>query len=464
MNTLRKMWSLFGVAVRGSETEFTTGSIRKAIFLLAVPMILEMFMESLFALVDIFYVSKVSVNAMATVGLTEAVLMIVYSVAIGFSLGVTAMVARRVGERKPEQASRVATQTLYVGIALALIIGIPGVVFAPDMLRLMGGEEGLVQEGQDYTRIIFGGNVTVMLLFLLNAVFRGAGSAAAAMRVLWLANGLNIVLDPIFIFGLGPIPAMGVTGAAVATTIGRGVGVIFQLYILLKGVGILKVVRRSWPLDFGIIARLLNLSVGGIGQFLVSSASWLFLVRIISEFGSEAVAGYTIAFRVIVFTILPSWGLSNAAATLVGQGLGSGDPDRAEKSVWLTARYNAYFMATVSVLFFVLASPIIGLFTDDPLVKPDAMLGLRIICISYIFWGFGMVIGQAFNGAGDTRTPTFINFVSSWMFELPCAWFFGVTLGFGVPGVFSAVIVSGFVYGGLSILLFRRGKWKKVTV
>jgi putative MATE family efflux protein len=451
-------------AIAGTEKGFTTGSINRAIFMLSIPMILEMIMESLFAIVDIFFVSKVSVNAVATIGLTESVIFLVFAIAIGLSMAATAMVARRTGENKPEEASEAAWQAILIASAFSLSISIIGFFFAKDVLQLMGASDDVVAEGYGYTKWMLGGNITIMLLFLINAIFRGAGDASLAMRTLWFANGINIVLDPILIFGLGPIPAFGVEGAAIATTIGRGSAVLYQLYnLFFKGNVIQLNIRHIKP-NFPIILRLLKVSIGGMGQYLIGTASWLFLVRIISMFGSEAIAGYTISMRIIMFSILPSWGFANAAATLVGQNLGASQPDRAEKSVWICARYNMFFLLFVSIIFFVFAENIVGLFSASGKVAEYGVQALHFITTGYIFFAYGMTISQAFNGAGDTRTPTIINFFAYWLFQLPLAYFLAVALEMGPSGAFLAVAVSIVFIATSFILMFRRGKWKEVMI
>ncbi len=463
-HNIKSIIANFRQAVRGGEQDFTTGSIKKAIFMLSVPMILEMVMESLFAVVDVFFVSRVSVNAVATVGLTESVLMIVYSIAIGLSMATTAMVARRVGEKKPHEAAIVAVQAIFLALSLSVVIGITGGIFAPDILRLMVGEESLISEGYGYTRIIFLGNATVMLIFLINAVFRGAGNASIAMRALWISNILNMILDPIFIFGLGPVPAMGVEGAAIATTIGRGTGVLFQIYYLFNGSGIVKLTKEVIGIKLEVISSLIKVSIGGILQFLIETASWIFLVRIIAEFGSAALAGYQIAFRIIVFTLLPSWGMANAAATLVGQNLGANQPDRAESSVWKTALYNVIFLAFVGLIFFVFAREFVGIFTDVKDVMGHAILALQIICFGYIFFAYGMVMVQAFNGAGDTRTPTIMNIFIFWIFQIPFAYWMSIHLELGPVGVFWAIAIAHSVVAVVGVIIFKRGRWKLIKV
>lgn len=452
------------LAVAGTEKGFTSGSINRAIFMLSIPMILEMIMESLFAIVDIFFVSKVSVNAVATIGLTESVIFLVFAIAIGLSMAATAMVARRTGENKPEEASEAAWQAILIASAFSLSISIIGFFFAKDVLQLMGASDDVVAEGYGYTKWMLGGNITIMLLFLINAIFRGAGDASLAMRTLWFANGINIILDPILIFGLGPIPAFGVEGAAIATTIGRGSAVVYQLYNLFYKSNVIQLNIRHIKPNFPIILRLLKVSAGGMGQYLIGTASWLFLVRIISMFGSEAIAGYTISMRIIMFSILPSWGFSNAAATLVGQNLGASKPDRAEKSVWICARYNMIFLLFVSIIFFVFAEQIVGLFNATGMVAIYGVQSLHYITTGYIFFAYGMTISQAFNGAGDTRTPTIINFFAYWLFQLPLAYFLAVILEMGPSGAFLAVAVSIVFIATAFILMFRRGKWKEVMI
>ncbi|MEM6842331.1 MAG: MATE family efflux transporter [Bacteroidota bacterium] len=452
------------IALSGSETNFTSGSIRRAIFLLSVPMILEMVMESLFAVVDVFFVGKVGTNAVATVGLTESVLTIIYSVAIGLSMATTALVARRVGEKNHHKAGDAAFQAIALAVILSLIIGIAGAVFARDILRLMGGEPQLVEDGFLYTRIMFLSNTSIMLLFLINGIFRGAGNASLAMKSLWLANGLNIALDPIFIFGLGPIPEFGVAGAAIATTTGRTVGVLFQLYHLLNGKTIVKIGWDNVVIRAKTLLNLLKLASEGISQFLVESASWIFLVRIISLFGSEALAGYTIAIRIIIFSILPSWGLSNAAATLVGQNLGADQPLRAEQSVWKTAYYNFLFLTVLSLIFYFGAYQFVGIFSDEPAVIQTGVESLRTICLGYVFLSYGMVLAQSFNGAGDTRTPLIINIGCYWLVQIPLAYGMAVWLDMGPQGVYIAIAIAFSLAAVVSVVLFQKGKWKLVKV
>jgi putative MATE family efflux protein len=427
-------------------------------------MILEMVMEALFAVVDVFYVSRVSVNAVATVGLTESVITVVYAIAIGLSMATTAMVARRIGEGKKDAAAVAAVQAMVITFSFSLIISVAGFFYAEKILYLMGGDDDLVTEGASYTRIIFAGNFVIMFLFLLNAVFRGAGDASIAMRALWIANGLNIVLDPCLIFGWGPFPELGVAGAAVATNIGRGIGVIFQLLVLFGGNSIIQIGRKHLRIAWSVVKRLFEVSLGGMGQYVIASSSWIFLMRIMSEFGEQAVAGYTISIRMLIFTILPAWGMANAAATLVGQNLGASEPDRAELSVWRSAFYTMLFLLLVSIIYIAWAPDLVRIFHEGPLVVKYGTASLRIICLGYIFFAYGMVISQAFNGAGDTRTPTVMNFICFWAIQIPLAYWIGITQGLGPNGVFWAVAISETILAGLCIYLFRKGRWKKIAI
>ncbi|MDN5217158.1 MATE family efflux transporter [Fulvivirgaceae bacterium BMA12] len=461
---LTKFFKNFLIAVQGKEKNFTAGSINKAIFMLSIPMILEMIMESLFAVVDVFFVSKVSVNAVATVGLTESVIMLIYAIAIGLSMATTAMVARRVGEKNVKAASDAAFHAVFLASAIAIFFGGLGAFLAEDILRLMGGSEELIKEGSGYTKILLGGNITIMLLFLINGVYRGAGDASLAMRSLWLANGLNLVLDPIFIFGLGPIPAFGVEGAAIATTIGRGAGVLYQLYSLLGKKSIIDLTGINYVIKPSLLKNIFNISLGGMGQFLIGTASWIFLVRIIAVFGNEALAGYTISFRIIMFTILPSWGLANAAATLVGQNLGAKQAARAESSVWKCAFYNMIFLALLSVVLIYWAEDFVKIFSSIPEVVRYGKASLTYICIGYVFFAYGMVINQAFNGAGDTRTPTVINFFCYWLLQLPMAYLLAVMLDMGPDGVFITIAFSVSLLAVISIFIFKKGRWKEVAI
>ena len=462
---VNSFFRLLKTALKGDEQDYTSLGIDKAIFLLSVPMILEMLMESVFAVVDVFYVSMLNDNdAVATIGLTESVLTVVYSIAIGLSMGATAMVARRVGEKDIPAARVAAMQAIYIGLVFSIVVSVAGIFFSADILRLMGGSETLIERNIGYTRWMFSGNITIMLLFLINAIFRGAGDASLAMRSLILANGLNILLDPLFIFGFGPIPAMGVEGAAIATNIGRGMGVLYQLYHLVAGKRLIRLGRKHLAVKWDIIVRLLKVSAGGTGQFLIASASWVFLVRIMSTFGSPAVAGYTIAIRLIVFAILPAWGMANASATLVGQNLGAGYPDRAEKSVWRTAFLNMLFLGMVTIIFLIFARPLLSLFTQDDEVLRNGVLCLKIVSLGYVFYAYGMVVSQSFNGAGDTKTPTLINFFGFWLFQIPLAYFLALHMDVGTPGVFAAISIAESAIAIAGILIFRQGKWKTVKI
>lgn len=462
--TIKNFIQHFKQAVSGLEEDFTNISIKKAIFYLSIPMILEMVMESLFAVVDIFFVGKLGVHAVATVGLTESVLTIIYSIAIGLSMAATAIVARRIGEKKPKEASAAAFQAILVCSLFAVAVAVLGVVYAKQMLALMGGEPEVIELGYRYTQIIFGGNVCVMLLFLINGIFRGAGNAAVAMRTLWIANAINIVLDPILIFGLGPIPAMGLEGAAWATTTGRGIGVIYQFYILFNGKSIIKFYWDSLKMNWKTVWTIVKVASGGMGQFLIESASWIFLMRIISESGSVALAGYTIAVRIIIFALLPAFGLSNAAATLVGQNLGALQPGRAEKSAWLAAHLTAIFLGFCAIIFIAGAGFFIGIFNQEEGVIAVGTMGLTIICLGYVFFGYGMVMSQSLNGAGDTKTPTIINLAILWGFQIPFAYLLAKTFGLGATGVFIAIAVSHSLHAVVSTWVFNRGKWKLVQV
>jgi putative MATE family efflux protein len=462
--SFKQLFDYFIIAVTGKETEFTSGSIRKAIFMLSIPMILEMMMESIFAIVDIAYVSQVSVNAVATIGLTESVITLVYAVAIGLSMAATAVVARRIGAKDIKGARESAVQAILLGIVVALIVGVFGFIYAKEILALMGAEQDLINEGYGYTQLLIGGNITILLLFLINAIFRGAGDASIAMWALVLSNGLNIILDPIFIFGWGPVPEYGVMGAAIATNIGRGTAVIFQLGILFFGWSRIKIGVQDIVLRLSVMINLIKVSLGGIAQFLIGTSSWVFLMRMMSEFGSEVLAGYTIAIRVMLFTLMPSWGMSNAAATLVGQNLGANQPDRAETSVWKTGKYNAYFMALVSIIYLLFAHDIVGWFNDNPVVIENGGLCLQIIAAGYIFYAYGMVVTQAFNGSGDTLTPTKINLIAFWLFQLPFAYLAAITFKLGAMGVFLAITLAEVMLAIISIIWFKKGNWKKVQV
>jgi putative MATE family efflux protein len=453
-------WSSVREALRGTRQDFTEVPIRRAILLLAVPMILEMAMESLFVIVDIFWVSRLGAEAVASVGLTEAMFTLIYTVAVGLSIGATATVARRIGEKDPERAARSAVQVMVLGFAVAIPLGAAGALLAPRLLGLMGASAEVIEQGRGYTAVMFGGNASVLLLFLGNAVFRGAGDAAIAMRVLWLANGLNILLGPCFIFGPGPFPELGVTGAAVATNIGRGTGVVYLLFRLWRGGAHIRVQRRHLQIEPRTLATLVRLSATGMFQSLIGMSSWLALVRILSGFGSAALAGYTIGVRIILFALLPSWGLSNAAATMVGQNLGAGKPERAEQAVWRAGFYNMVFLGVVGAVFVLFAEPLIGAFTRDAQVVPHGVSCLRTVSLGFLFYAYGMVLSQAFNGAGDVWTPTFINLFCFWLWELPLAYTLAHVFGWGPRGVFAAIAIASSTYAVVGALLFRRGRWK----
>ena len=454
------MWRTIRDAIRGTHHDYTAGPIGRAIILLAIPMVLEMVMESVFAVVDVFWVAHLGPNAVATVGLTESMLTLVYTAAMGLSIGMTAMVARRIGEKNPEGAAEAAVQGIALGLITSVIISVIGILYAPKLLAVMGASPELIATGSNYTRVMLGGNAVILLLFLINAMFRGAGDAAIAMRVLWLANAINIILGPCFIFGWGPFPELGVTGAAVATTIGRGTGVLYQLYRLVRRDGRVVIQRYHLKLKPAVMKTLLRLSGTGTFQVFVGMASWIGLTRINASFGAEALAGYTIAIRIIIFALLPSWGLANAAATMVGQSLGAGNPERGERAVWVAGLYNMVFLGSVGLLFATLAGPIVGLFTSDPTVVPIAKACLRIISFGYVFYAWGMVLTNAFNGAGDTWTPTWINLFCFWLWELPLAWLLAQHFGMGPRGVAWAVTIAFSTLAVISVVLFRRGTWK----
>jgi putative MATE family efflux protein len=453
-----------GEALRGSSVDYTTAPVGRAVVMLAVPMVLEMAMESIFAVADVFWVAHLGADAVATVGLTESMLTVIYTAAMGLSIGATALVARRTGEQDPEGAARAAGQSILLGLVVAVGIAALAAPNAAFLLRVMGASDSVVASGLGFTTVMLGGNATVLLLFMLNAVFRGAGDAAIAMRVLWLGNILNIVLGPCFIFGLGPFPQLGVTGAAVATNIGRGTAVICQLVVLLRGSGRVHLAARHLRLDFSLMRSVLRLSGSGTIQILIGTASYIGLVRILSAFGSPALAGYTIGMRVILFALLPAFGVSNAAATMVGQNLGAGHPERAERAVWKAAQYNMIFLGATGVVFFFGARLIAGLFTTDPAVQPYAVSCLRIVSLGFVFYAYGMVLTQAFNGAGDTWTPTVINLLVFWVWEIPLAWWLSAHAGLGPRGVFMALTIAYSTLAVVSAVIFRRGAWKRSSV
>lgn len=458
------LWAELGNALKGTEADYTQIGLKRAIFLLAIPMILELVMESTFAVVDIYFVGKLGASAVATVGLTETYLFLVYSVAMGLATAVTAVVSRRVGAQGASGAGKAAVQSILVACVGSVPFMIAGLVYAPELLKAMGADDWTLTNGVGYTRWMLGGNVVIMLLFVINAIYRGAGDASIAMRVLWISNLLNILLDPILIFGLGPIPAMGIEGAAIATTIGRGVGVLVQLWFLFGRGKHIAVTRAQCALDVPEMLIILRTSLGGIGQMLISMTAWIFLMRILADIGSVAVAGATIAIRVMMFTLMPAWGLSNAAATLVGQNLGASRPDRAERSVWMIGLYNMGFLVVVSVAYFIFKESIIGIFTSDTQVIAIGSEWLGILALSYFVYGWWMVSVQAFNGAGDTRTPTVINLVFFWIIQIPLCYYLALSLGWQESGVFWGVFLSETSVGLFTLWLFSKGRWKKVKV
>lgn len=460
----KSLWVDLKDAIGGNDKDFTSIRLSKAIFLLSVPMVLEMIMESTFAIFDIFFVSKLGADAVATVGITESLMTIVYAIGFGLSISTTALISRRIGEKKKEEASVTAVQSIVTGIFFSLFIMVPGLFFSKELLGLMGASDAMIEEGYMYTKIMLSGNGIIMLLFIINAVFRSSGDAALSMRVLFIANLLNIVLDPILIFGWGPFPELGIMGAAVATNIGRGIAVIYQFYILFRGNGRIKLYARHLIISFGRIFKLIKLSVGGIGQNLIATSSWVFMVRIIAEFGSDVLAGYTIAIRIIIFSLLPSWGLANAAATLVGQNLGAGKPERAAKTVWTAGIANMILLGLFGLAFILKTDFFIRLLTGEVGVISSGIEGLRIISFGFLFYALGMVMSQAFNGAGDTTTPTWMNFFAFWCLEIPLAYFLAMEAGFNQHGVYIAIVLGESALTIMGVILFRRGKWKERVV
>jgi len=459
----RGFWSTVRESLAGGHRDYTEGAIGYAILTLAIPMVLELCLESVFAVVDVFFVARLGADAVATVALTESMLVLIYAVAMGLSAGATAIVARRIGERDPDGAARAAVQAIVLGVLVAVPVGAVGVAYAPALLRIMGAGPDVVANAS-FTTVMLGANGVIMMLFLINAVFRGAGDAAIAMRVLWIANAINICLDPCLIFGLGPFPRLGITGAAVATTTGRGIGVLVQVYALGRQRGRVAIRREHLQLDPAVMLSMVRLSGSAVLQGLIPNIGWVGLVRIIATFGSDALAGFAIAFRVVVFALLPAWGLANAAATLVGQNLGAGKPDRAETSVWRAGFYNMLFLTAVGFLFVVLPVPLVGAFTDNPAVAANAVRALLIISSGFPFYAYAMVLTQAFNGAGDTMTPTIINLFCFWLWELPIAYMLSHVWGFGPSGVFWAIAVAYSTMAVVSAWLFRRGRWKLKAV
>ena len=458
-------WTIVRESVRGEvHHDFTVGPIGRAVLLLAVPMVLEVVLESVFAVADIFWVSRLGPDAVASVGLTESLLTVIYALAMGLGIGATAVVARRIGEKDPEGAARAAVQALALALLVSVVLGTAGALLAPRLLALMGASPGVIETGRGYATIMLGGEAAIIVLFVANAIFRGAGDAAIAMRVLWLANIINIVLGPLLIFGPGPFPALGVTGAAIATTTGRSIGAIYAVTRLFRQASRIPVGRRHLRVDVVVMRQILSLSGSATLQNLIGMASWIGLVRILAGYGSEALAGYTIAVRLIIFALLPSWGLSNAAATMVGQSLGARKPERAERAVWQAGAYNARFLVAVGILFFVAAPLILRAFTSDPVVSDYAVHCLRIVALGYPLYAYGMVLTQSFNGAGDTWTPTWLNLLCFWIFEIPLAWGLSGPAGFGPSGVFWAIMASFSLLALASAVLFRRGRWKTRVV
>lgn len=458
------LWRQLKGAIYGTDADYTRIPIGKAVFLLAVPMILELLMESTFAVVDIYFVGTLGPSAVATVGLTETYLFLLYSIGMGLSMAVTAIIARRVGEKENAQASITAVQAIFLALLISVPFAFAGIFYAKDLLALMGADDWVLQHGYPYMQWMLGGNAVIMLLFVINSIFRGAGDAATAMRVLWIANGCNIILDPLLIYGAGPFPELGIAGAAIATNIGRGVGVLAQLWILFNGGKHIRVFGTHLRLNGNILMNIIRTSLGGIGQMIVAMTSWIFVMRIIAEFGSQAVAGATIAMRIMMFTMMPAWGMSNAVATLVGQNLGAQKPDRAERSVWVTGFWNMLFLIAVAVVYYLFNSSLVGIFTDDAEVIAIGGKWLSIVSYSYFVYGWWMVATQAFNGAGDTVTPTKINLVFFWLIQIPLAYTVAKLFGFGYTGVFWAIFVSETAVGLFTLWLFTRGGWKKAVV
>ena len=461
---MKRWWELLKEAVRGSDRDYTVGPVGPALVMLSVPMVLEMAMESLFAVVDVFYVSRVSADAVATVGVTESMLTIVYTVALGLGIGAMAVVARRIGEKDDDGAAQAAAQAVALGLIVAGVVGVIGYFNAEFLLRAMGATPSMIESSLGYTQVMFLGNATVTLLFLNNAIFRGAGDPAIAMRMLWLGNAINIVVCPFLIFGIGPFPEMGVTGAAVGTNIGRGTAVTMQLWMLMSGRSRIHIQRRHLRLIPSVMWNVCRLSGSGFIQILIDTSSYIGLVRIISTFGSDALAGYTIGIRTVIFAILPAWGLSNAAATMVGQALGAKKPQRAEEAVWTAAKYNAIVLGAVSVLFVVFAPWIVSIYTDDPAVAPWATSCLRIVSTGFVFFAYGLVFTQSFNGAGDTWTPTWINLGCFWLFQIPAAWLLAIHFQMGPRGVFIVMTVAFSALAVVSGVIFRKGRWKTTAV
>ncbi len=456
----RDIWE----AIAGTDQDFTRVSMKRAVFLLSVPMVLEMMMESIFAVVDIWFVSRLGAEAVATVGITESLTTIVYSIGGGLATATTALVARRIGEHNPKEASRVAFQAIIAGILASFLISVPGILWAPEILKLMGASEIIVNEHSIYTRIILGSNAIIMLLFIINAVLRSSGDAAMSLRVMWVANIINLILDPLLIFGIGPFPELGIKGAAIATATGRGIAVLFQFFILFRGKRRIKLTVNEIGFNPKLILQIIRLALGGIGQTLIATTSWVGLIRIVAQFGSSVVAGYTIALRIIIFALLPSWGISNAAATLVGQNLGAGEPERAERAVWITGWINSLLLLSIGAILVIFPGSFIRVFMDGEDIVAPGIEALRIISLGFVFYGLGMVLVQAFNGAGDTFTPTWINLLCFWIIEIPLAYLLAIHLKLEQSGVFMSIPIAESLMTVFALILFRRGKWKQKIV
>ncbi len=456
----KNIWQDIKEAIAGSERDFTNTSLSRAIFILAVPMVLEMAMESVFAVVDIFFVSRLGHDAVATVGLTESTMTIVYAIGVGLSMATTALVSRRIGEKNKKEAGVVAFQAILLGVFISMFIAVPGMIFAKDFLKIMGASDKMANSGYMYPAVMFGTNMVIMLLFIINAVFRSSGDAAMSMRVMLFANIINIILDPMLIFGIGPFPELGIMGAAVATSIGRGMAVLYQFYLLFSGNHRIRLYFDSVKVKLGVMVKILKISGGGILQNLIATSSWIFLVRIIAVSGPEALAGYTISIRIIIFLLLPAWGLSNAAATLVGQNLGAKKPERAEKAVWVTGYANMAFMGSMGLLLFIFPHFWVKLFISESAVVENGILALRIISSGFLFYALGMVMMQGFNGSGDTTTPSKINFISFWLFEIPLAWFLAIVMKMGLTGASIAIVIAESFLAIIALIMFRKGKWK----
>jgi len=463
-NALMRFWNAVVESISGNDQDFTTGKLSRAIFLLSLPMVLEMLMESTFAIVDIYFVSQLGASAVAAVGITESLMTLVYAMGVGLSAAATAVVARRIGEKNKDGAAEAAVQAIFTAIAISLVFAIPGIFFSKDLLRLMGASPEVINNGWLYTSTMISFNMVIMLLFINNAIFRSAGDAAISMRVLWIGNLINIVLDPCLIFGLGPFPKLGIFGAALATNIGRGIAVIYQFYILFNGSGRIHLKWHNIRLKPKVMANLIKLSLGGIGQHIIATAGWIGLMRIMATFGSQVLAAYTIAIRIIIFALLPSWGLSNAASTLVGQNLGAGKPERAEKAVWATGLINMAFLGIIAIFFIVFPTNFVGLLTNSDEIIAMGAVCLRTVSYGFILYALGMIIMQSFNGAGDTVTPTLLNFFCFWILEIPLAYFLALKIGLQENGVYIAIVTAESLVAILGFLLFRRGKWKLLKV